>query len=174
MDLDVSALMAERDGDRQGGPVPSKILRRPSGPDHHGRPAQDKVGNAQSMKERDEDYHRTRELIMGGAEPAAPSPHGDSGAAGGGAVAARGGGGGSASRGGGGGGSGSSQGGSGRGRGRRAVFRDKDREMQDPDYVRRDGPPMYDPNYMGGGGYGMEVSNPFGNPFIHPFTRRPA
>ena len=161
LDLDVSALMAERDGERQGGPVPSKILRRPQGHDHHGRPnAQDKVGNAQSMKERDEDYHRARELIMGGGEPAAPSPHGDPCAAGaGGTVLSRVGSGSSAGRGGGGGGGGGgSQGGSGRGRGRRAVFRDKDREMQDPDYARRDGPPMYDPNYMGGGGYGMEVS----------------
>lgn len=109
-----------------------------------------------SIKEREEDYHRARERIIGGAETvggggplelqSASSVGSGSGVgmipyASGGYMA----------RGGGRDGSGF---GGGRGRGRKAVFRDKDREMQDPDYTRRDGTSTYGSDGMG---YGMEV-----------------
>ena len=164
INLDTAALMAERgEVERQsGGPAPSRLLRRPHGhQEHQGRPAgHDARTASQSIKEREEDYHRARERIIGGAEqgsggvvPAevvqSSSPagsgsgsganHGHSGGPGG-YMAGRGG--------------GRDGGGGGRGRGRKAVFRDKDREMQDPDYTRRDGGSSYG---IDGMGYGMEV-----------------
>ncbi len=127
--------------------MPSKILRRPHQGHHDPGRASPNVQagqSAQSMKEREEDYHRARERIIGPAagEPAAdgipPGTAGPNGMLGGGG----GGGGPSRSSGRGGGGAGQApypgrDGGAGRGRGRKAVFRDKDREMQDPDYARR-------------------------------------
>ena len=166
--LDYAALLAERgDVERQGGAAPSRILRRPSGyQDHHGRPSGHDVKAPQTMKEREEDYNRARERIIGGAEttsgdasvPLHTASSVGSGSAGGSvggtpySQGGRGGGGGGgyASRGN---GSRDGSGSGGRGRGRKAVFRDKDREMQDPDYARRDGPNMY----MDPSGYGMEV-----------------
>ena len=162
--------MVERgEVDRQSGPAPSRLLRRPHGhQEHQGRPAgHDTRTASQSIKEREEDYHRARERIIGAAaeqgggggvpaevvQSSSPAGSGSGSALGvqrghsggggpGGYMAGRGGG-----RDGGGGG--------GRGRGRKAVFRDKDREMQDPDYTRRDGgPSSYGTDGMG---YGMEV-----------------
>lgn len=142
-------------GDRSG--APKILFRRPGGPDH-GRPQSGNdvlkpSNSSQSMKEREEDYNRARERLgiggSGGGEmphvahglrlvnPPQPFP---------------------GSRGGYSGGRGPVMLGrdSGGGRGRKAVFRDRDRELQDPDYVRgfnRDGQSApYDQAYELDGG----------------------
>eukprot|EP00955_Chlamydomonas_euryale_P043619 352648-Chlamydomonas_euryale.AAC.9 len=99
--------------------------------------------SAQSMKAREEDYRAAREKILGSVkEPPASAPAGAS--KGGAGASAKGGGGSGSSRGGGETGRGGRGGGGrGGGRGRKAVLRDRDRELQDPDYVRgcsSDGP----------------------------------
>lgn len=111
--------------------APKVLFRRPGGPGDHGRgpPSGDYKANfsAQSMKEREEDYNRARERL-GIAEPPPPAygvrpqmypPGAGRGFPGGRGPMVQ--------------GRGDP---AGRGRGRKAVFRDRDRELQDPDYVR--------------------------------------
>ncbi len=167
--LDHMAVLAEREGERGSREVPSKLLRRPH---HHGSPGAHHHNVSRgssfhatslSMKEREDDYHRARERIIGGEPPGSSSAGSDGFAS----MATNSHGQQQAGRGFGGYAGGSAPGmtgayagardgggAGGRGRGRKAVFRDKDREMMDPDYVRRDGSagPVY--------GYpqGVEVS----------------
>ncbi|GAX78683.1 hypothetical protein CEUSTIGMA_g6121.t1 [Chlamydomonas eustigma] len=184
--LDANAAMAERVADRSGngGPAPSKILRRPQGPEHGGlSPSSQPGSSAPSIKEREEDYHRARERIIGPAGIAEPpmmadltgmNQAGTSGNLPSSPFSTIGG-----NRMGGYGGRGAGISGppysgresGGRGRGRKAVLRDKDRELQDPDYMRRDGHGgVYDPRFFGGYPEGYQD---FSRQPMHPWGGMP-
>lgn len=121
----------------QATPGAPKLLMRPSGADQ-GRGLNDvkNSNSAQSMKEREDDYRQARERILGVAEPqpqsgGVPGPGGSTAG-----VNPSGAGRGGYGRSGGGGGGGREQGRMGGGRGRKAVFKDRASDLQDPDYVR--------------------------------------
>jgi len=161
-DLDVSpgGALARAAAERtlnsvSGGAGAPKLLRRPNPHDHsrasgHNHDAM-KANHARTMKEREEEYMRARERIIG----ATPEQGLQGGAGAGRGFAGRGQMGGSIP----------GRDGSGRGRGRKAVLRDRDRELQDPDYVRgvnRYGPTGgFDPSAQlpPGGVYNMPTYN---------------
>lgn len=141
--------------------LPAKILKRPVLDDGgRAQPGGSDTSSAQSpartAKEREEDYNQARERIIGKPIPAEAADR--SNRSGRGPTPVRGGdtgsGAGAGGSGAGGSGAGAIVGGAnGSGRVRKAVFRDRDRELQDPDYRRgvgnRFAPERFDPNYAG-------------------------
>ena len=106
----------------------TKLLRRPDESSRSSALSTDNLQNTRTVKEREEDYNRARERILGSGGLDASSAAAQGGRGNGSGTSGRG----ASGRG----AAGAGRESAGRGNGRRAVMRDRDREQQDPDYAR--------------------------------------